>query len=100
MNFTKTKAAERFFLIGILAAVVIVNVSPVLAASGIAKVDTFLDKISTALKGAGIVVCAIALMWAGYQFFYRHADMMYCARIVGGGLLIGGATEIASYILG
>ena len=95
-----TMAAKRLLVLGILAAIVLINISPVLAASGISKVDTFLDKISTALKGAGIVVCAIALMWAGYQFFFRHADMMYCARIVGGGLLIGGASEIASYILG
>ncbi|OPY63613.1 MAG: Type IV secretion system protein virB2 precursor [Syntrophorhabdaceae bacterium PtaU1.Bin034] len=93
-------APRRLFVIGILAVVVMVTASPVLAASGIAKVDTFLDKISTLLKGAGVTVCAISLMWAGYKFFFAHADMMYCVRIVAGGLLIGGATEIAGYILG
>lgn len=90
----------KVLIIGAMLIIVGVVAAPAFAGSGIAKVDTFLDKISTALKGAGVVVCAIALMWAGYQFFFRHADMMYCARIVGGGLLIGGATEIAGYILG
>jgi hypothetical protein len=96
----KRSAAQRLFVVAMLFSVVIIAVSPVLAASGIAKVDTFLDKISTALKGAGVVVCAISLMWAGYKFFFAHADMMYCVRIVAGGLLIGGASEIAGYILG
>lgn len=96
----KRSTAERFYVVGMLLAVAVVTVSPALAASGIAKVDTFLDKISTALKGAGVVVCAISLMWAGYKFFFAHADMMYCVRIVAGGLLIGGASEIAGYILG
>ncbi|OPY76825.1 MAG: Type IV secretion system protein virB2 precursor [Syntrophorhabdus sp. PtaU1.Bin153] len=94
------KRMQKLFILCTLLVVAAVSVSPVLAASGIAKVDTFLDKISTALKGAGIVVCTISLMWAGYKFFFAHADMMYCVRIVAGGLLIGGAAEIAGYILG
>lgn len=96
----KKATVQRLFVLATLFTVIMVSVSPVLAASGIAKVDTFLDKISSALKGAGVVVCAISLMWAGYKFFFAHADMMYCVRIVAGGLLIGGATEIAGYILG
>ncbi len=82
-------ALRKLLVLGVLAVVAMVIASPVLAASGIAKVDTFLDKISTLLKGAGITVCAISLMWAGYKFFFAHADVMYCVRIVAGGLLIG-----------
>lgn len=80
--------------------VVAVNLSPVFAASGITKVDSFLDKVSSALKGVGIVVCAIAFMWAGYKMMYQHHAIGECAKIIAGGLIVGGAAEIAGFLLG
>jgi len=90
----------RILLCLIMLLVFAVNVAPVFAASGIAKVDTFLDKISSALKGVGIVVCAIAFMWAGYKMMYQHHAIGECAKIIAGGLIVGGAAEIAGFLLG
>ena len=100
MKRWKVDMTKSILLCYILLLVVAVNVSPVLAASGIAKVDTFLDKISSALKGVGIVVCAIAFMWAGYKMMYQHHSIGECAKIIAGGLIVGGAAEIAGFLLG
>lgn len=67
---------------------------------GVQKVNTFLQNILAALNGASIAVVTIAIIWAGYKFLFRNADMKECLMIVGGGLLIGGAAELASYLLG
>jgi glutamate-1-semialdehyde aminotransferase len=44
------------------------------------------------------VTCAI--MWAGYKFLFKHADIAEVGKILGGGLLVGGAAELAAYLLG
>lgn len=67
---------------------------------GVQKVNTFLQNILAVLNGASIAVVTIAIIWAGYKFLFRNADMKECLMIVGGGLLIGGAAELASYLLG
>lgn len=67
---------------------------------GVQKVNTFLQNILAVLNGASIAVVTIAIIWAGYKFLFRNADMKECLMIVLGGLLIGGAAELAGYLLG
>ena len=69
------------------------------AAGGLDKVNSFMDNVLSVLRGVSIVVVTIAIMWAGYKFLFRRADMMECAKILGGGLLIGGASELTQYLL-
>jgi len=66
---------------------------------GLDKVNTFVANLLTILRGVSIGVVTIAIMWAGYKFLFRHADMAECGKIIAGGLLIGGAAELASYLL-
>jgi hypothetical protein len=44
-------------------------------------------------------VVTVAIMWAGYKFLFKNADMAECGKILAGGLLIGGAAELAGYLL-
>lgn len=67
---------------------------------GLDKVNSFLEKILTVLHGISITIVTIAIIWSGYKFLFKNADIRACATILGGGLLIGGATEIAGYLLG
>ena len=84
----------------LLAAVVFFSVSPDLAhAAGIDRVNTVMEKVVTILKNIAIPTVTIAIMWAGYKYLFRNADILDCAKIVGGGLLIGGAAELASFLL-
>lgn len=70
------------------------------AQGGVQKVNTFLDNILSILRGASVAVVTIAIIWAGYKFLFKNADMRECLMIVGGGLLIGGAAELAKFLLG
>lgn len=73
---------------------------PALAAGGLEKVNSFMENILDVLRGISIVVVTIAIMWAGYKYLFRRAEIAECAKILGGGLLIGGASELTQYLLG
>ncbi len=76
-------------------------IEPVFAqAGGLDKVNNFVESVLDVLRGISIGVVTIAIMWAGYKFLFRNADIGECAKILAGGLLIGGAAELAAYMLG
>lgn len=75
-------------------------VEPAFAQGGLDKVNTFMDNVLGVLRGASIAVVTVAIMWAGYMFLFKKADITDCGKILAGGLLIGGAAELAGYILG
>ena len=66
---------------------------------GLQKVNSFLDMVLSILRGASIGVVTVAIMWAGYELLFAHAQVGKIIKILGGGLLIGGAAEIARYIM-
>ncbi len=67
---------------------------------GLERINGFMDNILTILHGASIAVVTVAIMWSGYKFLFKQADIAECAKILAGGLLIGGSTELAHYLLG
>jgi len=68
-------------------------------ADGLDKVNTFLDNITAILHGAAIAAVTVAIMWAGYKLLFQHARPDEVMKIIIAGLLIGGAAEIANYLL-
>ena len=52
------------------------------------------------LRGDYLAIVTIAIMWAGYKYLFRHADLREIVNILGGGLLIGSSAELARYLLG
>lgn len=73
-------------------------VEPALA-QGLDKVNTFMENVLAVLRGISITTVTIAIMWAGYKFLFKHADVAEVGKILAGGLLIGGAAELARYLL-
>ena len=69
------------------------------AQGGLDKVNTFMDNVLTVLRGVSLTVVTIAIMWAGYKYLFKHADLAEAGKILAGGLLIGGAAELAAYLL-
>jgi type IV secretion system protein VirB2/type IV secretion system protein PtlA len=63
-------------------------------------VNTFVQNVLSVLQGIAIAVVTVAIMWAGYKFLFKHADIAEVGKILGGGLLVGGAAELAAYLLG
>lgn len=78
----------------------LVAAEPAFAQGGLDKVNTFVENVLVVLRGISIGVVTIAIMWAGYKFLFKNADMAECGKILAGGLLIGGAAELAGYLLG
>lgn len=76
----------------------LVAVEPAFA-QGVEKVNSFLDNVLMILRGASIAVVTIAVMWAGYKYLFKHADLAEVGKILAGGLLIGGAAELANFLL-
>lgn len=70
------------------------------ATGGLDKVNKFMENIADILRGAAVVTVTVAVMWAGYKFLFMNATVMEVMKIVIAGLLIGGAAEIARYIVG
>jgi type IV secretion system protein VirB2/type IV secretion system protein PtlA len=95
-NFKK-HGVSVFMMIAFLCLFV---VEPAFAQGGLDKVNTFAQNIQSILTGVSITVVTIAIMWAGYKFLFAHAQLGEIIKIVAGGLLIGGASALAGYLLG
>jgi type IV secretion system protein VirB2 len=67
---------------------------------GLSSVSTLLTTIQTTLNAISVGVCIIAIIWCGYKFMFLHAQFMDLVPIIGGALLIAGASQIANMILG
>jgi len=92
--------SKHTFTITFFFSILFISTMSVYADGGLEKVDTFIESVLSILRGISVGVVTIAIMWAGYKFLFRQADLAECGKILGGGLLIGGASELAQYLLG
>ena len=65
----------------------------------LAKVSTILTTIQSTLQGVGVTVFTMALIWAGYKMAFQHAKWAEISNVVIGGILVGGAAGIASFLV-
>ena len=103
MPVTISLDLSRWLLLVVLAGFLLSLVDPAWAqqtVGGLDRVNTFIDSILSLLRGVSVGVATIAIIWAGYKFFYSRADLSEVLYILGGGLLVGGAAEIARYLVG
>lgn len=63
------------------------------------QASTMLSDISTGLTALGVVICTIALMWAGFKMMFQHARFGEIANIFIGSMLAGGASTIAGVLM-
>lgn len=83
-----------------MVAVFLFFISPAaFAQGGLGQVNTFLETVVSLLKGAGVLIVTVAIMWTGYKMIFKGAAFSEVAMIFVGGLLIGGASFIASYLV-
>ncbi|QGG78960.1 TrbC/VirB2 family protein [Pseudomonas syringae] len=96
---TNQTANRALSYVAVAAFLTLFAVEPALAQGGLQKVNTFMDNVLAVLRGVSVTAVTIAIMWAGYKFLFKHADIAEIGKILGGGLLIGGAAELARYLL-
>ena len=56
--------------------------------------------VSDTLSAIAVVTVTISIMWAGYKVIFKGDPMMEGAKILGGGVFIGAASQIASMLVG
>ncbi|ERZ09685.1 TPA: TrbC/VirB2 family protein [Pseudomonas aeruginosa] len=100
MESLTNKSANRAVpFLALVACMALFAVEPAFAQGGLDKVNTFMDNVLSVLRGVSITTVTIAIIWAGYKFLFKHADIAEVGKILAGGLLIGGAAELARFLL-
>lgn len=66
----------------------------------LSNVNNLLQNIESVLKGAGVTVASIAIIVSGYKIVFQGARFEDVSKILIGGLLIGGATSMAGWLIG
>lgn len=63
------------------------------------RVSGFFKNFETILKVASVSIVTIAVVFAGYQIAFAHKRLSDVAPLLIGGLLIGGASALASWFM-
>jgi type IV secretion system protein VirB2 len=97
---TDTRAATALRAAGrILAAGAVMTLATVPAHAQIAQLTTVMTNVQTALTGIAVVLFSIAILWAGFKMAFQHARWSEISNIVIGGVLAGGASAIAAWLI-
>lgn len=73
---------------------------PAYAQGGVQQVNQTIQLWISILQAAAVGAVTIAIMWAGYKVMFAGAGFRDVASILIGGLLIGCAATVASYLIG
>ena len=65
----------------------------------ISRVNTVMSNVQTVLVGVAVTLFTLAIMWAGFKMAFQHAQWSEVSNIVIGGVLVGGASGIAAWLI-
>jgi len=68
-------------------------------AQGLQAVTQLATDVTGVLTGLGVAVVTIAIMWCGYIMLFSRGNTSQIPYILGGGVIIGGAAQIAAFIV-
>ncbi|CAB4326407.1 TrbC/VirB2 family protein [Brucella sp. 191011898] len=99
---TSKKSLSRILphlLLALIVTIAVIEPNLAQAAGGLDKVNESMQKVLDLLRGVSITVVTIAIIWAGYKMAFQHARFMDVVPVLGGGLVVGAAAEIARYLI-
>lgn len=113
-GIAKAAARVNWKKMGQWAVIALILVSPLAMAAGTGtgggggtglagaqqKACGFFTRINDILNIASVAVVTIAVVFAGYQVAFAHKRITDVAPVLIGGLLIGGAAQIAGMLIG
>lgn len=65
----------------------------------ITKVNSVMANVQTVLVSVAVTLFTVAIMWAGFKMAFQQAQWSEISNLVIGGILVGGAAGIASWLL-
>lgn len=80
-----------------LVGVIALAASPAFAQ--ISKVNTVMANVQTTLVGVSVTMFTLSIIWAGFKMSFQQAKWSEISNIVIGGILVGGASGIAAWLL-
>lgn len=90
----RTSQAKTAILVGSI------TLSQFAHSAGLSKVNSIMEKVSSALQTAAVVTVTVAVFWAGYKIVFGGQTFREAAPILIGGVVIGSAAQIASLLVG
>jgi type IV secretory pathway VirB2 component (pilin) len=93
------QSKTRFYLAGLFLIFAFAFACDPALADGLEKVNTVMDNIVTVLRSVSIAAVTIAIMVLGYKLLFGTGNIRECLPLVGGCLLIGGASEFAIWLM-
>lgn len=70
------------------------------AMAQVANVNSKFSAIQTLLTGLSVVLFTISLLWVAFKMAFQHAKWSEVSNIVIAGVIAGGASGIAAWLLG
>ena len=65
----------------------------------VSKVQSVFTQVNTVLMGASAVIFTLCIGWAGYKMAFQSAKWQDISNIIIGGIMVGGAAGIASWLV-
>ncbi len=96
-NQAALSSSRTSILARILAISLMLGASPAFAQ--ISKVNTVMSNVQAVMVGVAVTVFTVAIMWAGFKMAFQHAKWSEISNVVIGGILVGGAAGIASWLI-
>lgn len=83
-----------------LAATVLTLLATPAVHAQVEKVNDTMEAVQGVLAGVAITVFTIAIMWAGFKLAFQNARWTEISNVVIGGILVGGASGMAAWLIG
>ena len=78
---------------------VLMGVATSNAYAQVSKVQSVFTQVNTVLMGASAVIFTLCIGWAGYKMAFQSAKWQDISNIIIGGIMVGGAAGIASWLV-
>lgn len=69
------------------------------AIAQVAKVTTTMTGVQSLLMGVSVTIFTIAFIWGGCRIAFQHAKLMDVSNIFFGGIICGGASAFAAWLI-
>jgi type IV secretion system protein VirB2 len=80
----------------LLGVVILLKSNP--AWAQITTVNRVMQNVQTALTSVAVTLFTVAIMWAGFEMAFSHAQWSDVSNVVNRGILLGGAAGIATWV--
>ncbi|RBD68903.1 type IV secretion system protein VirB2 [Xanthomonas oryzae pv. oryzae] len=97
--FTGAKSPSRTALLSVAALAAAMVIAGPAGAEGLDKVNQGVENILGVMNIVSVSIVTIAVIWAGYKLAFAHARVMDVVPILGGGILIGAAPQLARFLI-